>query len=196
MLLPGIAMAKLPSEEEISTATAAFEPYFAAVGRVVHAWNHLQEQLGVVFCELAQLDRGAGLAIWHANANDGAQRRMLAAAAQSINEEKLTLFPTAEADIKWLLEKTDKVADRRNNAVHAPCHIALGSDSDFEIVPAFGLNPRARKLRGKQVLEEFEWCAQSADALKAFARGIDVALTLDGYAWPDRPSLPAPPRAK
>jgi hypothetical protein len=73
-------MAKLPSTEEIDAATTAFEPYFKAVGRVVHAWNHLQEEFGSLFCDIAGLDHSMGFAIWQSVAHDRGQRTMLEAA--------------------------------------------------------------------------------------------------------------------
>lgn len=186
-------MAKLPTDAEISAGQAAFEPYFAAVGKVVHAWNQLQEQLGILFCVVVDVPREVGLSIWHANANDGAQRRMLRDAVPFIDQSKLDAFPAAVRDLKWLLGKADIVADRRNSAIHAPCSIGPGENGELEIQPDFGMNPRAKKLRGTQVLQEFEWCANCADALRRFARSADVALALEGYAWPDRPPLPSLP---
>jgi hypothetical protein len=73
-------MAILPTTKEIDAASAAFEPYFSAVGKVVHAWNHLHEELGKLFCEVVGISQSMGMAIWHSTANDKAQRVMLEAA--------------------------------------------------------------------------------------------------------------------
>jgi hypothetical protein len=186
-------MAKLPTTEEIDAATAAFDPYYSAVGKVVHAWNHLQEELAQVFCVVTGLNNSVGLAIWHTVQSDRGQREMLRSAvhAACADEEWAEKFPDAKESIDWLLNEANKVADRRNDAIHAPCSVTIGTE-DFEIIPfSFLGNPRAKKLHTKDILAEFAWYAQSASVLKQHAQDVEVALSAAGKPWPDKPRMPA-----
>jgi hypothetical protein len=70
-------MAKLPTSEEVEAAEKALEPYKLALGKVAHAWNHMQEQLGRLFCMVSGLDDSMGMSIWHAlksGRNSGSRR--------------------------------------------------------------------------------------------------------------------------
>jgi hypothetical protein len=183
-------MVKLPDETEISAATAAFEPYYDAVGKVVHAWNGLQEQLAIIFCRVTDIDNTMGLSVWHSSNNDRAQRQMLRAALAAVDEEWRAKYPKGKEDITWLLNRADTLADGRNNVIHAPCSVGVKDQSEFEVVPlSFYGNPRAKALRGKDVLEEFSRCETNVRILKGYAHWIDCVLSLEGYAWPERPSL-------
>jgi hypothetical protein len=183
-------MARLPDEIEINAASAAFEPYYDAVGKVVHAWNGLQEQLAIIFCRLTDMHNAMGLSVWHSSNSDRAQRMMLRAALNAVDDEWRAKYPRGKEDITWLLNKTDTIAEARNNVIHAPCSVGLGDQADFEIVPmSFHGNRRAKALRGKDVLAEFDLCERNANSLKGYARWIDCVLSLEGYAWPDRPTL-------
>ena len=93
-------------------------------------------------------------------------------------------LPKAKGDIKWLLDRADAVAEQRNTAIHAPMTVAIGK-SEITLFPiTFHGNPRARKLVGKDILAEFEWCELSADALMLFARNIRAAIINDAARWP------------
>lgn len=183
-------MARFPNESEVSAATAAFEPYYEAVGKVVHAWNGLQEQLAIIFCRVTGMDNDMGLSVWHSASSDRAQRKMLRAALSAVDDDWREKYPKGEEDIRWLLSNADALAEARNNVIHAPCSVGLADKSDFEIVPlSFHGNRRAKALRGKVILEEFGRCEANANHLKGYARWIDCVLSLEGYAWPDRPTL-------
>jgi hypothetical protein len=184
-------MAKLPTTDELDAARAAFNPYFAAVGNVVHAWNHLQEELAILFCVVTGLDDTIGLAIWHSTTSDRTQRDMLRAAvsAEAAHEDWTAKFPNAKDQVDWILGEANKIADRRNDAIHAPCSVTLGGD--FEILPfSFFGNPRAKKLQKKRILDEFEWYAKSAAALKDYVAAIEYAIADAARPWPDRPRMP------
>jgi hypothetical protein len=185
-------MAKLPTTEEVDAATGAFEPYFRAVGKVVHEWNHLQEDLGKLFCMVAGIDHRIGLAIWNSLASDRGQRDMLRATIEAAerDEEWSEKFPKAKAGIEWLLGEADRIADRRNDAIHAPCSIVAG-EGDFEIIAvSFFGNKRAKKLRGKDILREFSWYESSAEALKQHVRDVIFALSDARVPWPSKPRMP------
>jgi hypothetical protein len=185
-------MARLPTTGEIEAASAAFEPYFDAVGKVVHAWNHLHEELGKLFCEVAGISESLGLAIWHSTLNDRTQRLMLEAAIteRSHDADWSDAHPGAYKGICWILTKANDLGDKRNTTIHAPCSITLG-DTELEIIPYFwSRNPRARRLRGKDILAEFDWYERSADALKRHVKDAQRALWGAHVPWPDTPQMP------
>ncbi len=181
-----------PSDQETA---AAFEAYALAIGKVAHAWNYLHEKLGQLFVVLAGGERAVSLAIWYSTQNDRAQRNMLRAAVNGWNPSHWEELPKATADLEWLLDRADEVAEHRNNAVHAPCSLYVGGrkDGGSEMGAAFfSGNPRAKKLRGKRLLEEFEWCERYAETLSRFTGQLETAIAFSGtYPWPKRPSKPS-----
>ena len=115
---------------------AKMEPYVMPLGKVAHAWNYLQEALGQLFCTVTGLADNTGPAIWHSTTNDRSQREMLRAAARVCSHPRLTTqLLKAKIDIKWLLDKADGVAEQRNDAVHAPMSIAIGSGTSNSCQP-------------------------------------------------------------
>jgi hypothetical protein len=77
------------------------EPYVAALGRVAHSWNRLQEDLGQLFATVTGLLDGSGVAIWHSTPHDLAQRKMLRAAVETSTHSRLTTErPKAKVDIR------------------------------------------------------------------------------------------------
>ena len=50
---------------------------------------------------------------------------------------------------------------------------------------------RARKLMGKSLLIEFDWCEKCAETLSEFTKKVETGLAIaERYPWPDRPPLP------
>jgi hypothetical protein len=185
-------MAKLPDHADFDAASAAFEAYFMALGRVAHEWNHMQEELGKVFCVVSGLDNSMGMALWHALKSDRSQRDLLDAAARTatLDEAWAEMFPNAEQGVLWLVKQVNILAERRNDAIHAPCSIVPG-EPDLEIFAvSFFSNPRAKNLRGKDILQEFSWYEQSAGTLRRHARELQAALADARLPWPERPQLP------
>lgn len=190
-------MAKLPTKEQMIAAKAALEPYKLALGSVAHSWNHLQEQLGLLFCMITGLEDTMGMAIWHALKSDRSQRDLIEAAveAASKDEEWARDFPKAKEDINWILRKVNNLTDGRNSAIHAPVFSYIGGLPDIRPYTLHG-NPNAKRLRGKDIFAEFEWYEKYFDTLQLYAGGITIAL-IDRrrpagarMPWPDRPLLP------
>lgn len=183
-------MARLPSIEDVEAADKALQPYYSALGKVAHAWNHLHEELGKVFCAATQLDLSIGMAVWHSLKSDRSQREILEGAiiraAQS--EDWMEAHPGAVEGIQYLLKKVNQLAGYRNDAIHAPC--IVNWRGDFEITPlTFFGNDKARRLMGKDILVEFEWYEKTAGALRSHASACRFALDA-GSAWPEKPLLP------
>ena len=95
-------------------------------------------------------------------------------------------------DIKWLLSKVDKLADQRNDAIHAP--LALTSSDAFvgvEVMAAyFDGNPRAIKLKDKDILAELRWYRESAEVLRSYALSLWFSLGHPDRSLPQRPEMP------
>jgi hypothetical protein len=192
-------MAKRTKEEIRAFERKALEPYQLALGKVGHAWNHMQEQLGILFCGITGLDDATGLGIWHALKSDRTQRDLLEAAvtAATSDENFTNDFPKAKEDLLWMLKKVNALAEGRNSAIHAP---VFGYSEDFGATEFFALtdyrNPNAAKLGGKDILAEFEWYESYFNAIKMFAGEISLSLSgrrranSDWLPWPDRPLLP------
>ena len=185
-------MVRLLSEEEMKSAKAALQPYFLPLGKVAHSWKHLHEELGKVFCAVTGLELSIGMSVWHALKSDRSQRDILEQAVHSSsqNEEWTEQNPEALEGMKWLLNKIRDLANKRNDAIHAPC-ITVDGEKDFEIAPVtfFG-NRLARNLRGKDILKEFEWYEKTAIALMQYAYLARFALDSHG-TWPQKPQLPS-----
>lgn len=139
---------RVPSDEKMEET---FSPYLMALGRVAHSWNHLQEALGKLFCTVTKMESAVGLSIWHSVLSDRTQREMLRAALVHNN-----LKPKITKEIEWILNQTQSLSNRRNDAIHAPCLITVGAELEIKL-SFFSQNPRARSLIGKDILIEFAW---------------------------------------
>jgi hypothetical protein len=182
-----------PRPEEL---TEAFESYATAVGRVAYAWNYLHEKLGSLFVTVTGLEAGRhiALAIWYSPASDRSQREMLTAAIKASPETRwLPRLPTARADLIWLMKEADRLAGRRNDAVHAPCAMSINPSEDVraEMSAAFySGHDRAKNLIGKDLIVEFDWLERSAETLSRFTISATNALGTVNFPWPDKPEMP------
>lgn len=114
----------LPDKKAIERANALWARYIAALGQVASAWNHLQQELGQLFTTLSGTDRHIALTIWNSSSDDRTQRRMLSAVLHVSDDETgwVVAYPSAQSDIEWILSESEKVANRRNDAIHSPLH--------------------------------------------------------------------------
>ena len=120
-----MATISAPSPDRIEKVV---EPYARELGKLVASWNTLHERLGELFSAVLNKSHpGIGSAIWYSTQNDRAQREMLRAATEAAAAEG-TLTQQARDEIKWLLDRTNELANERNDAVHAP--VALFTDQD------------------------------------------------------------------
>jgi hypothetical protein len=106
------------------------------------------------------------------------------------------MSPRAPDDPKWLLDRADKLANDRNNAIHAPCSLYLPGDGSSEVMAAVRTanagNRRAKNLEGIDLLIELHWCAAYAERLGQFAGMLASAMASpDHYEWPARPKIPS-----
>ncbi|WP_426011468.1 hypothetical protein [Caulobacter sp. DWR2-3-1b2] len=189
---------KMSAQEAIDRA---FAMHTSVVGEVAYHWNLLHERLGVLFSIAAAINNQVGMAVWYSVQSDRGQREMLLAALRANKEDTWEIRPKAKVEIKWLTDYVSgTLADRRNDALHAPCELGVGifQDKDgnllhsIEVGPAYFLgNPRASKLSQKNLYKEFTWYAETAQALAHYADAMVKALTVIEAPWPERPRLPS-----
>lgn len=186
---------------------AASDAVALGVGRVSIAWNAMQEAFGHLFGTVCNTDDAIGRAVWLSTDNDRTQRYMLEAAVKAAPASRWPDDATrAKEDFIWLLDAANKLADRRNNAVHAPYEVGVDvyATADFGTIemkavmlPASrGGHPRAKKLKDKDIMAELAWYAATAETLRAFADEATVCMfnwNRKGKrpAWPQRPRLPS-----
>lgn len=180
---------ELPGYGGLSYTNPIFRPYTIALGEFALAWNGLHEALALLFCAVM----GGGqskhhLAVWHALKVDRAQRDILLAATK--NNQLAVSPPRLMKDIDWICAKANSLEDSRNDALHAPLWVNRRA-RNRTVKPIIGLgHARAKKLFGKDVLFEYRWGRDSANALSLFAEQLRRALLDGSEPWPDRPQLP------
>jgi hypothetical protein len=169
-----------------------FRPYAVELGYLIYSWNRLQEVLARLFWQLTGMpDRLTALAVWYAVPSDRTQRDMLRAALEASHEKRLKDFPTARADISWLMKKANDLSVQRNDAVHAPLKFEQSSRGAKLRSAHLGGHPRALRLRDKDLMTEFRWYADSADALSLFAeKAFHCLAGVPNQQWPTRPVIP------
>ena len=172
---------------------AAFAAYVDAVGKVSHAWNFLHERLGQLFLAILDGESQVSAAIWYSTEIDKAQRRMLLLAARA--SIRLRGKNGVLELIEWLDKKTTSLSDRRNDAIHAPCAFWLGAGPEGSPVMGasylFG-HPRAKKLIGLAIVEEFLLCERVAEELTRFTLRIESHIQApERFPLPDKPKIPS-----
>jgi hypothetical protein len=176
-----------PGQEQLQRK---FKPYAVELGLLVYSWNRLQDKLLSLFwAVLGTPSASVPQAIWHAILSDRAQRQMLLAASRvaPLRNER------ARADIKWIIDHVERFEDKRNDAIHSPLTFMTDHTGTALASAWISGNPRAKKLRDKNLLNEFRWYSETAAVLGSFAQRIYFRLkieTLDEEPWPERPQLP------
>jgi hypothetical protein len=173
---------------------ALYQPYWIAIGKVSYAWNSLHESLGLLFCcvvgavmksDLVE----APLEIWNEQNNDRTARKMLwAVASKAFGSEDTRL-----RDIKWLLDKTNSLALKRNTTIHSPLALEatrkLGERVKISANHMMG-HRLAQNLKEIDLLAEFESYYKKLLSLDSFA--LDAAQSLanssETFPWPVRPN--------
>ena len=161
-----------------------FPKYIFAVGGVVFAWNRLHVQLAEIFMEITRMPRQMAQEIWYSVRSDSVQRTLLLAAVVSRPAEAWsTTHPNAKEDIRILIEYINKLSAERNDAIHAP----VGFASDGDVLEIYPMGNRAKRLREKDVIAEFERCRDIAIELVPYARDIAGSLRHVFDPWPETP---------
>lgn len=175
-----------------------FRPYGEALGFLVYIWNRLHDNLYQLFEAVLQCDPAVTQAIWYSTDSDFAQRKMLHAATKKAGH----LSKRARESILWILDRIDdRLRHDRNNALHSPLSFLHSTDGDAHTMwvesSIWSASPRAKSLRGKDLLKEFKEYSDFADALSIYADRLQAHIPLHNPpSWPERPQLPHAPRKK
>jgi hypothetical protein len=190
---------------------SVFEPYATAIGYLVREWNSLQSNLCDLFCIVLDPRLGepvapgqielmietskvgsAYRAIWHSVPNDRGQRNLLLKSAEKMQS------PDIYKEIDWLIRNANAVGAQRDDAVHSPFAMQLGTPLEF-VAESFGGHPRATNLKNKKLLDEFKAYTQRAMLLRDYAYALRLHLLACHHSpdapppLPRRPSLPDAP---
>jgi hypothetical protein len=177
-----------PSDEEIKTA---FHAYTLAVGKVAFAWNFLHERLGRLFVAVTGMDREIAFGIWYSTDSDRTKQLMLKGAILAAKKDRwLPRLPKARDDLIWLTDRVIGLGEARNNAIHAPCTLLTDWDGSEMGASFFSGHERAKKLLGKDILVEFDWCEAWSEDLSRFCERAETAINFERYSWPDKPAQP------
>lgn len=108
----------------------AFTPVAIQIGRLARLWNALHENMGIIFAAIvSQGNPNIPLAVWHSTISDKSQREMLRAANRAwINFNKKLHNKTSE-EITWILNESDILSNKRNEAMHTPLNILMDTES-------------------------------------------------------------------
>jgi hypothetical protein len=179
---------KGPTEKQLDTA---FKPLAIEIGKLTRSWNMLHEHLAQIFARIVNPENVIiPLAIWYSTSSDRSQREMLRAAAASFGAINTKNHPTAKDDIEWLLNQCNSLSDQRNDALHAPLAITSDSTKKIEVISHYFLgNPRARKLKDKNLFDQIRWYRDKTEVLKNYALAIWFHLG-QHRSWPQRPLMP------
>lgn len=177
------------SQEEYERITSAHE---RAIGKIVIAWNEYQAMLAQLFGKLfGRTGWSLALAAWHALDNDRAQRNMLRVVARA----KLKPNNPLLAEIEWLINASNHIADQRNIGIHMPLMRYTDLDGNFQVLPLamFG-DQKAAKMTGRDLLKEYAHYEHQIRKMLLYAVAIDFALTPKKHrqgsaALPERPKL-------
>jgi hypothetical protein len=190
-------MSKRPTKPRIIVRPTAeglarkFKPYAVELGYLVYSWGRLQEVLGRLFWVLSGISNGHhALAIWYAVPSDRTQREMLRALVESKHSSRLNEYPRAKADLIWMINRANSLADQRNDAIHSPFILIVNYRSTKLRSAHLDGHPRAIKLKDKDLKVEFRHYADSVDVLSLFGEAALRSLRKVDPAWPDRPLLP------
>jgi hypothetical protein len=185
---------RVVSAPPLAEAEQAFNLYVTAVGRVAYAWNYLHEQFAALFARIIRCDDPrVAIAVWYSSTNDRAQREMLRAAIEASEPDPgwSRLPDTAKDDLRWLLDRTNELGAKRDDAIHAPCELdaSMPGSSEMAAMLLSG-HRRARNLVGKQLIVEFDWLERYAFALANFTWHVRIAMNPADPTWPERPRAP------
>lgn len=189
-------MTKPPGKEKIE-AVRDVDPYKSAIGKIVHSWNCMRENLGLLFCRILDVSDSMGLGVWYALKNDRARHDLLEAAllAACVDCAFIRDFPKAREDIEWLLEKVNAAEVSGNGSKHSEILSLISGEAETRLL-AINEELIATKFFGKDTLNGLECYAAHLSVISEFAAQISVAiasrrLTEFGFLgpWPDRSFL-------
>lgn len=180
-----------PSDDEMRSA---FDDYALALGKVIHAWNYLLEQLAHLFVVVVgDAEREILLQIWHVPDNDRVRIDMLEAAAKASSSGRwLPRLPTVRDDLIWLAAEAKDLINARNDATHGLATLSIGADGTTMGAHPLTKHKRAANLAKRgDLLVEFDRLERWAEGMSIFTQKAETALYPgESYPWPERPRRP------
>ena len=182
------SIVRRPSPSEVA---ATFSAYVAAVGKVAHSWNYLLEEFRDLFIAVSGANEKVAASVWYAPDNDRIQLLMLKSAILATPSDAWShINAKVKEDLIFVTDAAINLHDMRNNAIHAPCSLYTDADGTSVASSFLSGNKRAQKLRGKEILVEFDWCERWAERLSIFVYNSVAAIMVSGVPWPERPVKP------
>jgi hypothetical protein len=169
-----------------------FRPYALAIGEATLSWNDLHVELGMLFVTVS----GGGYVNeffekWNSIKNDAQKcKPLLETASSNLTSES---DQKAFAEVTWLLDSVNVLANYRNTVTHAP--LTFTPNASIVFPNAWPGDRFAQKLEGYDVLAEYRRLRDTAILLRDYAGRLAQALPRERPSWPDRPSLPVRPEA-
>jgi hypothetical protein len=175
-----------------------FKSYATAIGQFVLAWNDLHEVLAVLYWTLLGFDDKV-LDSWNEAKFDHKKRALITRWTKSTPDKSKALMPQLYNDLDWLIGQIDSLAEPRNDTAHSP--LTIIKDTFFVNPDLFknfktGVAPnttwgnsRAKRLLGKNLLNEFRQHRKTASKLADFALNMERSLADEHTPWPKRPCL-------
>lgn len=162
-------------------------PHATLIGEIVFCWNGLHENLANVFWGVTNIANGlVSQSIWHSLASDIAQRKMLKAAVMARYAEDSKEY----IDICWVIEQINDLSINRNSSIHAPLAFVTDITGTSLMPSPHSQNIYAKRLAGKDLIEEFTLYIDRLSLLSTYARDLWASLFFpEHHAWPKRPPL-------
>jgi len=163
------------------------------IGEIALAWNALQDALFVLFWAIATENRYEDYhkahAIWHTLQSDRLQRELLMAVANA----NLNLPKRLVGHLKWVVERTAKLSEFRNDAIHTPVRfVPLTSGQAIPIPAEISARKQAvERLRQTPTAQTWRRVRGDLIVLADFCNAIYGHIVVSGLSttWPDRPRL-------
>ena len=135
--------------KEIQTPLRA---YAEVIGEVVWAWNFTHGAFEVLFSHVAcHTNYQMGRDIWHTGTSDSGQLSMLQAATKASDR----LSSRMRERILWAIDKTSKLGQLRNDAVHSATTVILKNGVVTVAPTDIGTKPlRSERLRREDDLKK------------------------------------------
>lgn len=168
------------------------------LGAIMILWNRQEIVMGKIFLDmLGSRQRGYAQAIWDRQPTHQARRDLLELALTTV---KLT--KRKKAILRWVLDKTKTLADRRNELIHAEYVVRFGTDHLHAKVKS----PRSTKPAKfqkldipalKTVVEEISFLVRATESaymqvssrMKRLSKLLDLSPSPKKDREPDRESL-------
>ncbi len=180
-----MAILKWLTDEE---AEKILEPCALELGKLVFAYNRMQDKLGKLYWAALGKDKGREAEEkWYSIPSDGAQRKMLKDVAASVAWPAMI-----QEEIGWLLDEAGKMGQKRNDAMHASYVMLTNEEGTKTVSDPFSGNKRAKNMAGKNLIKEFRWYRVCAEVLAQYAVMMHYHLLFTSQypQLPVRPTLP------